>query len=77
MKDCRKETTVCQEATEACLETDQEQWEDLTNISLEVTEACIEKTEANERKVENKTEACLEEMKVETIGVAEGPYGDK
>jgi hypothetical protein len=79
MKVCRKETMVCQEVTEACLgeteatiKTGQEPREDLMNVSLEATETCLEKIEANQRKAENKMEACLGEMEVETAGAPEG-----
>jgi hypothetical protein len=39
-------------------------------------ETCLERIEVNEGKVEIKMEACLEEMKVETIGALKDRYGD-
>jgi hypothetical protein len=58
---------ACPGKTDARIETGQEQMEALKDVSLETTEACLEKIEANQGKVGTEMEACLEEMKVETI----------
>jgi hypothetical protein len=44
----------------------QEWVEFLVDVRLETTKACAEKIEANQRNVEIRMEACLEEMKVES-----------
>jgi hypothetical protein len=51
--------------------------EALMEVSLEITKACVEKTEANQGKVEIKIEACLDEIKVETIETLEDRTRDR
>jgi hypothetical protein len=43
----------------------------LMDGSLEITGTCLEKIDASQGKVEIKMEACLEEIKAETIGTLE------
>ena len=38
------------------------------DVSLQTAETCLQQIEANQGKVEIKTETCLEEIKVETNG---------
>jgi hypothetical protein len=52
----------------------QERMEALMDVR-EAMKACLEKVEANQGKVEIKMEACLEEMKVETVRALEDRYG--
>jgi hypothetical protein len=46
------------------------------DVTLETTKSCIKEAEVNRGKVIIKMEACIEEMKVETMGTLEDRYGD-
>jgi hypothetical protein len=47
------------------------------NVNLETMEASLEKTEAAQESVETEMGACLEEMKLETIGSPEDRIGNQ